>query len=693
MVRRRVMMEPEMATTTADGPAPTSSDRRHIPALDGLRGLAVAGVLLFHDGRLTGGFLGVDLFFALSGYLITSLLIDERARTGTLRLGAFWERRARRLLPALVLFLLAIVPMMRWWGSPAQLSAARGGAWPAFLYLSNWDQIRSSADYWALFTDPSPLTHLWSLAVEGQFYLVWPFVAFWCMRSPRWHRWLTGVAVGGFAASAAWMLVHYDPANPTRVYMGTDTRAFSILIGAVVALLGVTERAVAWAERRPTWFLSAQAALFVAVLASWASIDGASSAALYRGGLVLHSSACAVLAATIGPANLLSRVLSLAPLRWLGAISYGLYLWHWPVFIVLDEPRTGLDPLPLTVVRWAVSIAIAMASYHVLEVPVRHRWLLAAPRSALASTAVAAVALAGTTILVPKPDEQVATFDPSTIELPTGTTAVAPPATAGTVQPPSTPDITPPPSDAAPGTGTAATTATVATTAATTTWPPRRAIAAVAWEGDSVAYDSAPGVVAALTAAGLRTSAHTFLGVGLVAHDDIRPLDLLIPPLAGEPPDVVVYMLSGWDDAQPAAAQRASFDAYADAVADLGAVLLVLEPPPVDPARHTADHSIMMTAARDRAAARPGQVAVLDAGALWGPFAVDLNGDGTPERKPDGVHVCPSGAALLGHWLAHQLADRFDGVTPADPASWAGLDWVGDPRYDDPPGACASLGP
>jgi hypothetical protein len=207
----------------------------------------------------------------------------------------------------------------------------------------------------------------------------------------------------------------------------------------------------------------------------------------------------------------------------------------------------------------------------------------------------------------------------------------------------------------------------------------------VVWQGDSVAFDAAPGVIAALSASGPAVTAQTVLGFGLV---DDRALGSFVEPVAAEPPDVAVFMLSGWDGDHDVATQTAAFDRYADAWRDLGTRLVVVEPPPVDPTRHQNTTDTMLGIARLRAAAFPGEVQVLDAGELWGPFATDIDGDGQPERKPDGVHVCPTAAALLGFWLSNELAQRFAGITPADPSVWVGGAWVNDPRYDDPPGAC-----
>ena len=667
--------------------------RRHIPALDGLRGLAVAGVLLFHDGRLTGGFLGVDLFFGLSGFLITSILIDERVRTGALRLMGFWEKRARRLLPAVLVFLLAMVPLMALFGSASQQVSVREGLWPALFYVANWHQIGSSADYWALFRDPSPLTHLWSLAVEEQFYLVWPLVAFWCMKRSNWRTWLIGVAGLGCVVSVGLMVVLYEPSDPSRVYMGSDTRAFSILVGVLAALIGLSSWATTVARRRPRVVEATQAVLLGAVLWSWWNIDGSSSDWLYRGGLALHSSVCVVLAASVDleRPNRVLRALAVRPLRWLGIISYGLYLWHWPVFIILDPDRTGLGAAPLTVLRWAVSLGVATLSYRLIEAPIRYRRALRSLRAGLGSIAVAVAALVAIVVIVPGPDSSIAAVDVSSIVLPT--TSTGNPATPSSE--PSDEAVTQPTTVVDPSvTTTLATDVSTATptVAPVPTMPPieRRTISSVVFEGDSVAFDSAPGVNAALTAAGLASTDRAYPGFGVLSTERSDPIDLFVTSTVDVSPDVVMYMTSVWDSEKTPQEQRQGFANYADAVADLGATLIVLEPPPVDSTRYEQDHTAMMALARERAVTHPGTVIVLDSSLLWGSFADDLNGDGIPERKPDGVHVCPSGAAMLGNWLAYQLAEYFDGVTPADPATWAGLGWIEDPRYNDPIGACAT---
>ena len=300
----------------------------HLPALDGLRGLAVIGVLLFHAGHLSGGFLGVDAFFALSGFLITSLLVREADEHGRIDLIGFWGRRFRRLLPAVVVLLVVTMLWARWFGSAAEWTGVRqDGPW-AQAYLANWHQIATSTGYWESFAEPPLLAHLWSLAIEEQFYVVWPLIVALVWRVGRGaHQLLLALCVIGSVASLVAMVVLFDGGDPTRVYMGTDTRASSILVGAAAA----TAPAVAlwrWIMER----LGAAGDLMLAGLvvvmgAMWVLIDGSSSPSLFRGGLFLHSIMAALLVALSAQSLRQRRVsvvrlLSLRPLVQVGAWSY-----------------------------------------------------------------------------------------------------------------------------------------------------------------------------------------------------------------------------------------------------------------------------------------------------------------------------------------------------------------------------------
>jgi peptidoglycan/LPS O-acetylase OafA/YrhL len=369
---------------------------RHIPALDGLRGLAVGGVLLFHAGHLTGGYLGVDLFFVLSGFLITSLLLAEWQRSGRIKLGAFWARRARRLLPALFGVLFGVAAYAVLFAAPDELNQIRGDALATLGYVANWRAILAGNSYWAQFAAPSPLEHTWSLAIEEQFYLVWPLVVLGLLSWRRGSaRRVFATCVSLAVASVVWMAWEYVPnADPSRVYLGTDTRAASLLLGAALAAL------IAWRGPLPgrTWgrVIEASGWMAVAGLAwAWSRVDGQSTG-LYRGGLALCGLAVvAVIAAVARPEpGLLARMLSLAPLRALGIISYGVYLWHWPVYVLFDAHRTGLGDVALTTVRISATLVVATLSFYVLEQPIRRGALRSLPVLAWAPVTAVFMALA-----------------------------------------------------------------------------------------------------------------------------------------------------------------------------------------------------------------------------------------------------------------------------------------------------------
>ncbi len=356
----------------------------HLPGLDGLRGVAVAAVLAFHSGHLRGGYLGVDLFFVLSGYLITSLLLVEGDRSGSIDLVRFWGRRARRLLPALGVMLLG-VSLYAWAvADPGELHRIRWDGLATLAYVANWRQIFGQVDYFALFSAPSPLEHTWSLAIEEQFYVVWPlvFVALVVALRRRGStsevsRRRLGAAVVGLSATLAvvalgaqFVLEHF--AGWQRVYFGTDTRAFAILAGAAVAGHAAWRGPVTGARSRRALEVGAIVGAAVLVVA-WALLDG-TGWAVRHGGLAACSIAGAVVVAAVAQprATLIARALSLAPLRGLGLISYGVYLYHWPIDVWLSADRTGWSGWPLVALQLAVTLAVSLLSYRFVEQPVRH---------------------------------------------------------------------------------------------------------------------------------------------------------------------------------------------------------------------------------------------------------------------------------------------------------------------------------
>jgi peptidoglycan/LPS O-acetylase OafA/YrhL len=375
----------------------------YLPALDGLRGVAILGVLLFHTGHLPGGFLGVDLFFALSGYLITDLLLREVEATGTVSLVAFWGRRIRRLLPALATVLVGVAVLV-WAMGPPELvrTTLADGPWVQ-LNLVNWHLLAESAGYWDRFGAARVFAHLWSIAVEEQFYLVWPVLLLIVARSGRRvDGRVAVVAVLISLVSLVLMVVLVSPADPTRVYTGTDTRAFSLLVGAAVATRPV--RAVLTrADGRWAGVLSVVSA--VGIGTAWVLVDGVSSEWLFTGGLFAHSLAAALLIGLCARTRpvWVATVLAWRPLRWLGLISYSLYLWHWPVIVLVSPQLTGLGGWPWTLVVFAVSIGLASLSKYLVEDPVRFRAAWARGRSGLLAFAALMVGLAVLWLVLPAP--------------------------------------------------------------------------------------------------------------------------------------------------------------------------------------------------------------------------------------------------------------------------------------------------
>lgn len=373
----------------------------HVPALDGLRGAAVAAVLLYHAGHLDGGYLGVDLFFVLSGFLITSLLLAERRTTGAIDLGAFWVRRARRLLPAVLVLLAGIALYAQVLARPVDLGGIRSDGLATLFYVANWRTILHGASYWDLSLAPSPLQHTWSLAIEEQFYLLWPLAVAGLarLRGGDLARVVGRLAVGLAAVSTALFVgLHHLGMSDTRVYEGTDTRATALLLGVALAAYRpvVGERVPA----RVREAVGVAAAVVLGLL--WLFLDG-ESRWLYRGGLPLASLlAVVVVGATVSsPSPVLGRVLAFAPLRGLGLISYGLYLWHWPIYVVVDQ-RNGTYPLlgdtrfdgaALLAVKLALSLAAALASYRLVEQPIRHGALRGKVGAAAAGGGMAVVAV------------------------------------------------------------------------------------------------------------------------------------------------------------------------------------------------------------------------------------------------------------------------------------------------------------
>jgi peptidoglycan/LPS O-acetylase OafA/YrhL len=364
-------------------PEPVKRNQRYMPGLDGLRAVAVLAVIAFHlgFGWAPGGLLGVGIFFTLSGYLITDILLSQLARRGHVRLGKFWLARARRLLPALFAMLVIVVAWVTIFG-PAQPQQFRDAVVASALYVSNWQLIFGDVSYFARFAPPGPLNHLWSLAIEEQFYIVWPFLLLIGVRLVRETPLPSGVrprlAIVTLAlaiGSAILMAVLYHPSlDPSRVYYGTDTRASELLFGAALAMVWPSRKLSPriGAGARNTLDALGVAGLLAITLMIWQTDQYSSF--LYRGGFVLLSiAAVLVVAALAHPASRLGPILGWKPLRWIGVRSYGIYLWHFPV-IVLTTPggvANGAEPLR-ELLQFAAIVAVAALSWRYIEEPVRH---------------------------------------------------------------------------------------------------------------------------------------------------------------------------------------------------------------------------------------------------------------------------------------------------------------------------------
>jgi peptidoglycan/LPS O-acetylase OafA/YrhL len=388
----------------------TTQPYAYRPALDGVRAFAVVAVLAFHGGVgfLPGGFLGVDAFFVLSGFLITSLLLAESARSGRIDLPAFWGRRARRLLPALLVMLVAVAAVSRVLVPAPEWPGLRADALAAVAYLANWRMMDRGGDYFAATAPPSPLQHTWSLGIEEQFYLLWPLVLLAVMalvrRPAARPRAVLGLCVAGGVASALAAAVLYDPRHVDRDYYGTDTRAVALLVGCGLAAL-LAGRPAEGDARRHRLLGGLALAGVVLTAALWATAGGGAGW-LYRGGLTVAALATAAVIAhaVASPRSPTARFLSLAPLVAIGRISYGLYLWHWPLFQWLSGSRTGLTGTPLLAARFAATAAVAVASYLLVEMPIRTaRWPRGRPLVATGAAASAAAATAAVAVLATVP--------------------------------------------------------------------------------------------------------------------------------------------------------------------------------------------------------------------------------------------------------------------------------------------------
>ena len=649
---------------------------RRMPALDGLRGLAVAAVVAFHTGHLRGGWLGVDMFFVLSGFLITGLLLKERTTEGTISLPAFWRRRALRLLPALAFVLVAVAVYARWYALPRELHQLRVDVVSTLTYSANWVSVAGHRGYWAQYALPSPLAHTWSLAIEEQFYLLWPLVVVAVLgrRSarPRVGALAIVCAAGALVSAVVAIALAFGGADPSRLYAGTDTRASALLLGAFAAVVAARHGPIRSKVARRAWQTGAiGGAALIAV--AMVELDGRRDL-VYRGGLVLCSVAAASIVWSVAQpeAGLLGRALSWRPLRALGAISYGVYLWHWPVIVFLRPPRCHITGWPLTILQVVCTLAFATFSYVVIERPLRTGGLRAWRRESLAPAAGAFAAVAALVA-----------------------TSVAPASAAAITAPPSPSTSTAPVAAVASTSVPASTTTTLALTGpvARPIGRPTRVLVV----GDSVAQSVAVGLQNVATEQSISVDDKAAPYCSLSYDDDTwyRPKDRK----PAKEPTVCTTVVHGWPEAvasfQPDAVLllygRAQIDdrlvngAWLDpcdpaylawyqalterAVADLGAhgatVFVVTAPPHrVFQLRNGDEGSACVnTALRALVAAKADPaVRLLDLDAWVCPAGVCIEKiDGVILRE-EGLHFDHGGGIITARWLIAQM------YRPPDPA-------------------------
>jgi peptidoglycan/LPS O-acetylase OafA/YrhL len=374
-------------------PEPVGRGQRYMPGLDGLRALAVAAVIAYHLNMpwAPGGLLGVGVFFTLSGYLITDLLLGSWHTTNNLQLRDFWLRRARRLLPALFVMLAAVTIWVAL-ADRSQLGALRGDVFAASAYVSNWWLALQHVSYFARFGPPSPLGHLWSLAVEEQFYLIWPWLLLagliWLGRRrlreqhkyPGLDRGVTNllplavVTLVLAALSAGEMALLYQPSfDPSRVYDGTDTRAFGLLFGAALAMVWPSRALRPKVTPGARRLIDGIGILGLIGIFLLIGLTNQYSPFLYRGGLVLLSLATVlVVASATHPASRMGRLLGVRPLRWTGVRSYGIYLWHYPVIVLTTATVAAHTDLGRDALQVGATVVLADLSWRLIETPIRH---------------------------------------------------------------------------------------------------------------------------------------------------------------------------------------------------------------------------------------------------------------------------------------------------------------------------------
>jgi peptidoglycan/LPS O-acetylase OafA/YrhL len=652
---------------------PAPAKFRYEPSLDGLRALAVLAIIAYHFNYAwaRGAYLSVDLFFILSGFLITMLLIMEWRGSNTIALRKFWSRRARRLLPALLLVLAFVAFFTHFEVDPWNRAAIRGDGIASLFYVANWRFIVDKQGYFELFSAASPLRHMWTLAIEEQFYLVWPLVVYGCMRLGKGRlRVLAGLCVVGVAGSVFLMNALFRANDPSRAYYGTDSRAHTILIGCLLALLLFVWKPTSRQARISIQVLGVVGA--IVALWAWHEIGDVDPSYYGWGSLAYAVAIAAVIAAAVQPGRgVIRSPLSWRPLRWIGTISYGLYLWHWPIDIWLVHWRVGFGGTGLNALRLVVTFGFATASYYLVERPIRRGAFNRPGRPQLRWVAPAGVVLVALTLMISTagatkvPSYFVVAQHPSACQLPRPSELKA--AREALADSDAKPAVDP----ALKGTR-------------------------VLLVGDSIACSLQPGMMVVGSAAGLKVSQASAIGCG-IASGEIASSDVFVPPNSQECPDLnqrvmraalkkstpdVILWLSTWERADLVVGDRtlhAGTKAWEreilrrmdHALAKLratGAKVLITTQASTAPAKFHVITEAQQNA-QDEGFARLNQLLVKFAGRHPNDVTlVDLANtvcpggvpcpevvDGITLRPFDGGHFSPEGAVWASEWLLPYL--------------------------------------
>ena len=640
---------------------------RYQPAIDGVRALAVTAVLLFHGGIswMTGGYLGVSVFFTLSGFLITSLLLVEHERRGAVNARAFYARRARRLLPASLTCLLAVC-VMAWVGWFRGVSNIRRDVLGALFQVFNWVKLGSGESYADLTTMSSgfrrPLDHYWSLAIEEQFYWIWPVAFLGIMALARRRGWKPLVIV-------AWLTALFAVAAPViarvwgadAAYWATPARIAEILAGSLLACW-VTGRTL---SPRLAW--CAPVALMLLVVACVVFPAGHGPA--YQGALPLVAACSALLVLGLQVEGPVRRLLSMRPFVGLGKISYGVYLYHWPVFVLIDRHGWHVAVGWLLLLKCAITLGVSLLSYFLVELPVRRaEWLV--PRRTLVAAIAGTAVILGAVLLVPVTSTYYGVDSAAAAQAGFGTDSVAPFS-------PLTTSITTTTLHPSTSTASTSTAGTAGTTTTTVVMVPPRPVRILVM-GDSTAEATGNGLVQWAVAHPKMAKVKIFAGFGcglssggyLVLGKNEHNVDFyclryihdITRTAATEKPDVVMLITTTWDvenrrlvrggpvltTADPAlkASISRSFAALTDSLLATGVsrVVWIKEPPPVvsllgpgDPQGQATRHQVLYDIMDGIASSRPAVRTVDLAG-----WVKSQRLDADRKARPDASHWTPA---------------------------------------------------